>query len=527
VTDKPTTITAALTARQRQLISNPARIVFCGTGTKTGKTMALGVWMLQGMLAGESCAWIGPWFARSRSAYETIKSLLAPFIATGEVTCTDGILRIRAAGGGGIDFYSGDAGGESLFGGNYSRVVLDEASRMPEKVFAAALTIISATGGKIRLAFNVELGSKNWAIRNLLRVQAMSPEQRRASSEDYMTFPTGGEGLVAPELIEAFKSAMPAPLWRALYLAEIPESDTSLFRNLDKIFTGQELDGPAEGAHYACGIDLGRKQDYSVITVIDVKTKAVVACDRFHEISWTVQTQRCASLYKKFHCNKAVVDATGIGDPITEELVKLGLKVDPFIFTQSSRKSLLEALIVACDNSVIALPASQKFAVYRQELESFEYQLDGSTIRYSAPEHMHDDSVMSLALALHASKHSVLLLAVATLVNWCMDKYGHPLWQEHYAEYKAEIEPASDPLATAATETPLALPANSNRCPVCGGYLNPRYGKLLCGGKCGSEFQETPLGRGGDPRREPPRPDLSRTNADGSPRNPRLLHRLR
>jgi hypothetical protein len=155
VTDKPTTITAALTARQRQLISNPARIVFCGTGTKTGKTMALGVWMLQGMLAGESCAWIGPWFARSRSAYETIKSLLAPFIATGEVTCTDGILRIRAAGGGGIDFYSGDAGGESLFGGNYSRVVLDEASRMPEKVFAAALTIISATGGKIRLAFNV------------------------------------------------------------------------------------------------------------------------------------------------------------------------------------------------------------------------------------------------------------------------------------------------------------------------------------------------------------------------------------
>lgn len=37
----------------------------------------------------------------------------------------------------------------------------------------------------------------------------------------------------------------------------------------------------------------------------------------------------------------------------------------------------------------------------RQELESFEYEYTGRGVRYSAPQGVHDDCVMALALAVH------------------------------------------------------------------------------------------------------------------------------
>lgn len=453
-----------ITPRQRLLIRHPARVLWIGTGTKTGKTIALGTWITEGLLAGELCAWVGPWFQRTRAAFEGIKAMLAPMIDSSEIRATEGMLRIRSTSGGGLDCYSGD-NPEALFGGNYSRVVLDEASRMPEKAFTAALTITSATRGKVRCAFNVELGAKNWAIRNLLRVQAMTAEQREKMSEEVMCFPTGGEGLVDPALIEMMRAQMPEPLWRALYLAEIPESDTSLFRNLDQIFNGQALAGPVDGRTYAMGVDLGRKQDFTVATVIDSRSHAIVASDRFHEISWSLQVQRCAALYKRFRCSKAMVDATGIGDPVIEELQKAGLYIKPYIFTAPSRKALLENLILACDKLEISLPASDRFGFYKHEMQSFEYQLDGSSIKYAAPPNMHDDCVMSLALSLEAATHGAFEL---TLVNYRLQQ----LQQAQVKCFQTQQAP--------------------DRCDTCGSTAVVIRGQLLRCNQCGSETRWYP-----------------------------------
>ena len=54
-----------------------------------------------------------------------------------------------------------------------------------------------------------------------------------------MIFPTGGGGLVSEEEIEQVRlSGMPAPIFNALYHAEIPDTDLSLFHNLPEIFKG-------------------------------------------------------------------------------------------------------------------------------------------------------------------------------------------------------------------------------------------------------------------------------------------------
>ena len=453
--------------RRARCLTNLARILWLGAGTKTGKSVGVLIWLAEGILAGEPCAMVAPWFPRVRAHFETLRSILAPLIGSKEIRVSENLLRIRAANGGGLDCFSGD-NFQGIFGGNFKRVLVDEASRCPPGVWPAVLTTISGANGKARVVFNLDLGGRNWAIKNLLRVQAMTEQEQRASGEDYMIFPTLDGGLVAAEVIELMRSQMPLALWESLYEGKIPSDDTSLFRNLDEIFTGQERGEPEPGHSYVAGIDLARKADFSVVSIIDCDSGAVVAGDRFSELSWNVQYGRCSTLYKKFRCSKAFVDATGIGDVAIEELRKLGMDCEGIIFTQQSRKDLLEGLIVACDQKQIALPAT--FAVWRAELEAFECILDGSSIRYAAPSGMHDDTAMSLALAVYGFKSTV---HVYGLVEYFRSGAAlRDLLRLEFPRITLGLPtPTSQPVLQPVTQRP-ALPApqeNPQACPRCGG----------------------------------------------------------
>lgn len=366
-------------------------------------------------MKGEGCAFVGPWFHRSRRAFDETKKMLEPWIRTRHVRANESRLQLTSTNGGYIDFLSAD-NPDCLFGGNYYRLVLDESSRMPAEIYPAALTVISATDGKLRLFFNLELGVRNWSIRNLLRVQKLSAEERQVTEEDFMTFGTDA-ALVDPQLVQTLKKQMPIQLWEALYEGKIPTSDCSLFRNLDRVFAGRERDEPLENMRYIMGLDLARKSDWTVATVID-ENGNVVACDRFSQVSWSLQIERVALLYRTFRCSKVVADATGVGDALIEQLEAQGLEVEPFVFTQPSRRQLIESLVVSCDNCEIRIPNTEKFHVYRQELESFEFQVDGTQVRYAAPTNQNDDCVMSLGLAIHGwRKNRGALLGVVLLVE--------------------------------------------------------------------------------------------------------------
>lgn len=68
------------------------------------------------------------------------------------------------------------------------------------------------------------------------------------------------------------------------------------------------------------------------------------------------------------------------------------------VYTETSKKLLMERLTVALQHSEVALFGD----VLRGELEAFEYQYSPATrkVKYSAPDDMHDDCVNALALAI-------------------------------------------------------------------------------------------------------------------------------
>ena len=88
-----------------------------------------------------------------------------------------------------------------------------------------------------------------------------------------------------------------------------------------------------------------------------------------------------------------------MGEPLLELLQREGLPVQGFQTTNASKAGIIEALALAFERREITIPND---SVLVSELQAYEMmRLPGGSFRYSAPEGMHDDTVMSLALAWH------------------------------------------------------------------------------------------------------------------------------
>ena len=147
------------------------------------------------------------------------------------------------------------------------------------------------------------------------------------------------------------------------------------------------------------GVDLAKYQDYTVITVIDLTSFKVVEIERFNQIDWALQKARIEAIYLRYFSPLTYIDSTGVGDPIYEDLFKRGLnRIQPFKFTEQSRRELLTNLQLHIEQGKISIPDNQ---ILINELRSMRYELmgDKGKVKAVVPDGMHDDMIMSLALA--------------------------------------------------------------------------------------------------------------------------------
>ena len=176
------------------------------------------------------------------------------------------------------------------------------------------------------------------------------------------------------------------------------DSDGKVFRRFKENSTAR----PEEAIpthEYIIGVDLARHVDWTVLTVFDIQTNQEVFKDRFNQIDWNLQKSRIEALARRYNNAAVRVDATGLGDPIVNDLEHQGLSVIPFVFTEQSKKALIDNLALMLEQDRIKiLPDEQAI----HELESFMYEVrDSGKIRYGAPDGQHDDIVISLALAVY------------------------------------------------------------------------------------------------------------------------------
>lgn len=202
---------------------------------------------------------------------------------------------------------------------------------------------------------------------------------------------------ISQETLDDEKSQMPNDLFMQEYYCTFLEDAGAVFKKVDdNIYDGNIT--VLNTHRYQLGVDLAKYQDYTVLTPIDLTDFRVGLPDRFNIIDYNLQKARIEGFYYKHFKPRTWIDSTGVGEPIYDDLVARGLtQVNPFHFTEKSRTDLLNNLKLLIEQGTIKLP---RYEILLNELKSFHYELVGErTIKMRVPEGMHDDTVMSLALA--------------------------------------------------------------------------------------------------------------------------------
>ena len=281
---------------------------------------------------------------------------------------------------------------ESLLGVGLKGVVFDETAMTKEAVWSRIVRPMLADSKGWAIFISTPKG-KNWFYEMYLRgLNDNEPEWKS------WRYPTKINRYISLEEIANMKKEMPERLFAQEILAEFTDDDTSVFKRIKSCIAG-DYEKPVEGRFYVIGIDLAKTTDFTVLTVLDSITRQVVAFDRFQDVSWREQKIAIQNLSRMYNHALCFIDATGVGDPILEDLQNSRVPCEGVKFNNTNKKAMIEQLAIAIEQRQITFPHIHALIT---ELEEFGYEItQGGVIRYSAPEGKHDDCVISLALAVH------------------------------------------------------------------------------------------------------------------------------
>ncbi len=115
-----------------------------------------------------------------------------------------------------------------------------------------------------------------------------------------------------------------------------------------------------------------------------------------HQIDWVFQRKRIVQLAQQYNA-RLLIDSTGVGDPVCDELHRENVRVDGYKFTNATKKDLIENLSMMIENQKLTIPQIPELI---NELKLYGYKTTPSgNVQYGAPEGYHDDCVIALALA--------------------------------------------------------------------------------------------------------------------------------
>jgi hypothetical protein len=378
-----------VTTYQQAILDAPERYTITAAATKCGKTASHIIWMFEQALKlkeNQSVWWVAPVYQQAEIAFRRMKTQVnvKDFFITNESKLT-----LTLPNGARIEFKSGEKP-DNLYGDDVYAAVVDEASRMREESWFALRSTLTATKGKCKLIGNVK-GKKNWFYK--------LGERARLGESDYKFFKitaydAAKEGILDVEEIEQAKRDLPDYVFKELYLAEPADDESNPFglSNIRACYSPLSTSGVV-----AFGIDLAKYTDWTVIIGLD-SLNHVCYVDRFQN-DWGTTQRKIIDVVGRV---PAFVDSTGVGDPIVENLQRILPNIKGFKFTSQSKQQLIEGLVMDIQQQTIAFPENP----IGYELENFEYEYTRTGVRYTAPQGLCDDCVMSLALAVDCKKHN-------------------------------------------------------------------------------------------------------------------------
>ena len=380
--------------------ARPARFRTVCCGRRFGKTMLAAAELLDcaALVAAGDYGWIAPTYWTASRGIEAF-ALIAP-----------GLVKMKGQNPV-IGHFSGPLGDcrfifcstdneDSIPGLGFQGIVLDECAQIERRKYDVSIRpTISQTSGW-QLAISTPRG-RNWFYDLHTRgMEGGDPSYRSFvfPSDANPFFPRGEMGLA--------RDTLPQDVFRQEYLAEFLEDSAGVFRGVDAcLIQGMGEESHAEARRtrsVIVGVDVAKHTDWTVCIAMDAKTGLCLGMERFNQLDWPVQRERIAEFAKRWG-GRVVMDATGVGDPVYDDLCRVLPQVEGFRITAHSKREIVQGLMVAVEQRRVSWPAA--WEILTGEMKRYEYEI-GPTgqISYSAPSGYHDDCVIALALAVWGAK---------------------------------------------------------------------------------------------------------------------------
>jgi hypothetical protein len=375
------------------------------TGRKWGKTT---------MLVNEAFRWLGrpnsivwwvaPYYNLSQLGWRRFREAI-PDVAIKNIYKKEQM--IEMINGSTLWFKSGDSP-DSLVGEGIDFLILDEAARIREVVWQETLRPNLSDPGRLGHACmaSTPMGH-NWFYREWLKGVTGNTEYD-AWGVPIVEIPTTTEKVTdvrggfpswnnphfrLTELQSALK--LPHRVFLQEYAARFLEDLGAVFQGVTTAIRGQ-LEPPRTECEYYIGADLGKVDDYTVVTVVD-STGHIVSFDRWRKQSWTRQVDEIIRIAHEYNDANITIDATGLGDPVYDFMRMKYPNVAAIKLSANSKREVIENLALCIQTGAFSYPEIPELI---EELALFGVEMTASgNVRYEAPEGFHDDCVISAALA--------------------------------------------------------------------------------------------------------------------------------
>jgi hypothetical protein len=381
--------------KQRAFRDSPAKRKVIVAGRRGGKTTGVGLIAVEAALEGRRILEAAPTQDQTEAFWEAVKGALGDAIAQGHIYKNESRRLIELPNGGRIRCKTAwDA--DSLRGDYADLLILDEYSLMDPSTWdqVGAPMLLDNDGDAVFIGTPKR---KNHFFAQYTK--AIGDDTGRWAA---WHFTSHDNPYLSEEALADITADMTEEAYRQEILAEFLDNEGAVFRNIAAcLYPGGDTPKMHEGHETVAGVDWGKSEDYTVCSVGCRECKREVALDRFHGIEYRLQRERIKAMAERWGVYDILAESNAMGEPNIEDMQYLGLPVRGFQTTAASKPPLIENLVLTFEREEMQFIDNP---VATAELEAFEMRVSANTGRptYSAPEGVHDDTVIARALMANA-----------------------------------------------------------------------------------------------------------------------------
>jgi len=371
-------------------IENSGKYFFVSIGRQFGKTIMAENQAVKWCLDNNEwkVVWVSPTYKQCKKVFKDIRRALDESKLYGKKP-NESDLVIYFNNGSELLFYSAEAY-DSIRGETFDAGVGDEMAFWKREAWTEVLKATLLVRGKKFLGLSTPKG------KNLFYELC----QQSLIDSEYSTFKgtSYDNPFIDVKEIADAERTLPEHIFKQEYLAEFLEDGGSVFVNIkDSIKKG------AERGRYYFGLDLGKANDYTVLTIVNDNNEEVF-CERWRQMEWSRIKDNVITNLNRFK-PAGYIECNGAQDSIFEDIKKRvnynQSNIKPFTTTSKTKPIIIEDLIVCFEDCSIGI-IGHDWQVSELEQFTFEYNHKTRTIKYEAPTGLHDDYVMSRAICNHA-----------------------------------------------------------------------------------------------------------------------------